>query len=130
MVEQWAVRMNGTDKPRCGCGCGTELVILSRHRSMGLPRYIHGHHENRLRCGLQDLRNRGYLLVSEVAKQLGVSATTLRRMEAEGVIPKGKRIAYARGNEARVYTRAQVKMMESSKVRERWRRAHPGRWAA
>lgn len=29
-VEEWAEQMNRTDKPRCGCGCGTELVILPR----------------------------------------------------------------------------------------------------
>jgi len=129
-VGEWAERMNRTAKPRCGCGCGTELVILPRHRSMGLPRYVHGHHETRLRCGLQGLRDRGYKLVSEVAKQLGVSATTLRRMEGEGVIPKAKRVGYARASEARVYTSAQVKEMVHSKIGERWRRAHPGRWAA
>jgi len=47
-------------------------------------------------------------------------------MESEGAIPKARRVGYARGKEARVYTAAQVKAM--AKARERWRKAHPGRW--
>jgi hypothetical protein len=103
-------------------------MILPRHRSMGLPRYVHGHHSDPLWCGLGKLREQGYKLVGEVATQLGVSATTLRRMEAEGAIPKAKRIAYARGKDARAYTDSQIRAMVRSKVRERWRREHPGRW--
>jgi hypothetical protein len=127
-VEEWVERMNRGEKPHCGCGCGTQLMILPRHRSMGLPRYVHGHHSNPLRCGLDKLREQGYKLVGEVATQLGVSGTTLRRMEAEGIIPKAKRIAYARGKDARAYTYAQVRAMVRSKIRERWRHEHPGRW--
>jgi excisionase family DNA binding protein len=97
---------------------------------MGLPKHLHGHHPNPLRRGFDALRKKGYRLVGEVAKLLGVSENTVRRMEAEGVIPKAKRIVYARGSEARVYTEAQVDAIARSKVRERWRRAHPGRWTA
>lgn len=100
--------------------------MLPRHRSMGVPRYVHGHHPNPLRRSFENLRRRGYRLVSDVAKTLGVSATTLRRMEAEGVIPQAKRVSYARRKEARVYTAAQLKKM--AKARDRWRKAHPGRW--
>jgi len=50
-------------------------------------------------------------------------------MEAEGAIPKAKRITYARGKEARVYTDSQVQAIVRSKPRERWLAKHPGRWA-
>jgi predicted DNA-binding transcriptional regulator AlpA len=129
-VEAWAERMNRSDRHLCQCGCGAALVILPRHRSMGLPRYVHGHHSNPLRSGFDALRKKGYKLVGDVAKLLGVSENTIRRMEEEGAIPKAGRITYARGKEARVYTNSQVKAMARSKVRERWRRAHPGRWAS
>lgn len=128
LVSEWADRMNATPdiRPRCACGCGEALVVLPRHRSMGLPRYVHGHHPNPLRRAFAKLRQRGYRLVSDVAKAIGVSATTLRRMEAAGMIPKAKRVTYARGKDARAYTAAQVNAM--AKARERWRKAHPGRW--
>ena len=43
-----------------------------------------------LRRGFEALREQGYKLVGDVAAELGVSATTLRRMEEEGVIPEAK----------------------------------------
>lgn len=88
-VEAWAERMNRSGRHLCQCGCGAALVILPRHRSMGLPRYVHGHHPNPLRRGFDALRMKGYRLVGEVAKLLGVSENTVRRMEAEDVIPNG-----------------------------------------
>ena len=96
---------------------------------MGLPRYLHGHHPNPLRRGFEELREQGYKLVGEVAAELGVSPTTLRRMEEEGVIPEAKRVRYARGKTVRAYTDSQAKAMVRSKVRERWTAKHPGRWA-
>jgi hypothetical protein len=43
------------------------------------------------------LRQQGYKLVGEVAAKLGGSATTLRRMEEEGVILKAKRVNFGNG---------------------------------
>src|SRR5262245_27791127 len=77
-VEAWAERMNRSGRHLCQCGCGAALVILPRHRSMGLPRYLHGHHPNPLRRGFDALRKKGYRLVGEVAKLLGVSENTVR----------------------------------------------------
>jgi excisionase family DNA binding protein len=116
-VEAWAERMNRSGKYRCRCGCGTELVILPRHRSMGLPRYVHGHHPNPLRRGFDALRRKGYKLVGEVAKLLGVSPTTLRRMEHEGVIPKVKRVEFVRGRSVRVYGAKDVERLAKSRLR-------------
>jgi hypothetical protein len=112
--EAWALRGVA---PICACGCGGKIEIIPVHRTKGLPKYIHGHHPNPLRRGFEALREQGYKLVCDVAAELGVSATTLRRVEVEGVIPTAKRITYARGKEARVYTDSQVKAMVRSKVR-------------
>ena len=68
-------------------------------------------------------------MVGEVAAELGVSATTLRRMEEEGLIPAAKRIRYARGKTVRAYTVEALELIASSKPRERWLAKHPGRWA-
>jgi len=104
-------------------------VILPRHRSMGLPQYLHGHHPNPLRRGFDALREQGYKLVGEVAAELGVSPTTLRRMEAAGVIPEAKRVRYARGKTVRAYTAEELELIAGSKPRERWAARHPGRGA-
>ena len=95
---------------------------------MGLPRYLHGHHPNPLRRGFDALRKKGYRLVGEVAKLLGVSENTVRRMEAEGVIPKARRVEIARGKSARAFTAKEVERIERSRAHERWRARHPGRW--
>jgi hypothetical protein len=128
-VGEWAARMNAAGQmPACACGCGGLITALARHRSMGLPRYLHGHHPNPLRRAYAELRRRGHLLVSDVAKALGVSATTLRRMEEEGVIPRARRLEPLRGKSYRVYTAAEVRKMVKGRVAERWRAKHPGRW--
>ena len=96
---------------------------------MGLPRYLHGHHPNPLRGGFDELREQGYKLAGEVAAELGVSATTLRRMEAEGIISEAWRVKATSGKLVRVYTAEEFALIVSSKPRERWLAKHPGRWA-
>ena len=66
--------------------------------------------------------------MGEVAAQLGVSATTLRRMEAEGVLLRARRFDVARGRSVRVYSAKDVERIARSRLRERWRTKHPGRW--
>lgn len=104
--------------------------MIPVHRTRGMPKYIHGHHPNPLRRGFDALKEQGYKLVGEVAAELGVSATTLRRMEAEGVIPKAKRVDFGRGKSLRVYKAEELERIASSKPRERWGAKHPGRWGA
>jgi excisionase family DNA binding protein len=73
---------------------------------------------------------RCYRLVGEVAKLLGASESTVRRMEAEGVIPKARRVELARGKSVRAFTAKEVEHIARSRARERWRTKHPGRWTA
>src|SRR5258705_1671696 len=82
-VEAWVERMNRSGRYLCQCGCGAALVLLPRHRSMGLPRYLHGHHPNPLRRGFDALRKKGYRLVGELAEPLRRSANTVRRLEPQ-----------------------------------------------
>jgi hypothetical protein len=83
-------------------------------------------HPNPLRRGFDALRQKGYKLVGDVAKLLGVSENTVRRMEAE-VIPKARRVELAQGKSVRAFT-ARVERIARSRARERWRAKHPGRW--
>jgi Mn-dependent DtxR family transcriptional regulator len=81
---------------------------------MGLPRYLHGHHPNPLRRSFDALRKKGYKLVGEVAELLDVSENTVRRMEAEGVIPKARRVELARGKSVRAFTAKEVERIARS----------------
>jgi transposase len=67
-------------------------------------------------------------IVGEVAAQLGVSENTVRRMEAEGVIPKARRVKLARGKSVRAYSAKDIERISRSRPRERCRTKHPGRW--
>ena len=66
--------------------------------------------------------------MGDVAELLGVSENTVRRMEAEGVIPKAKRFDLARGRSVRAYSAKDVERIARSRTRERWRAKYPGRW--
>ena len=123
--DEWADRMNRQNEgPLCMCGCGQRVKARAKHRTVGLPRYVHGHHPNPLRRGYERLRAKGYRMVGEVAATLGVSRTTLRRMEAAGVIPRAKRLTVAGRRDVRVYTAVQVAAIVRS-----WREARTGRRA-
>lgn len=95
---------------------------------------MHGHHSNPLRRGFDALHKKGYKLVGDVAKLvgdvaklLGVSESTVRRMEAEGVIPKARRVELARGKSVRTFTANEVERIARSRARERRRARHTGR---
>jgi len=129
-TEAWIERMKRSGAaPLCACGCGGQVVVRAKHRSMGLPKYLHGHHPNPLRRGFDALRRKGYQLVGDVAAMLRVSENTVRRMEAEGVIPKSKRFEVARGKSVRVYLEVELRRIMRSRATERWRVRHPGRWS-
>lgn len=120
--SEWATRAQPTAPP-CACGCGRLVGLLPQHRSKGVPRYIHGHHPNPIRRAYERLRSRGYRLIADVCSDLGVSQTTLRRLEAEGVLPKSKRIAVLNGRSIRVFTDAQVMRLRAALARRDAERA-------
>ena len=68
--------------------------------------------------------------MGDVAKLLGVSENTIRRMEEEGVIPKARRfgLALGKGKSVRAFTTKEVERILRSRTHERWRARHPGRW--
>ena len=73
---------------RCQCGCGQVIDPQAWHYRRGIPRFTHGHHNRRGHWRVLQLREAGYLTISEVAKALGIGTTTLRRREGT-VYPPG-----------------------------------------
>lgn len=65
---------------RCQCGCGEAIRLRPRHY-WRVPRYVHGHQNRRGHWRVLQLRQAGYLTVSDVARVLGIGVTTLRRWE-------------------------------------------------
>ena len=114
--------------PLCACGCGGHVVIRAKHRSMALPKYLLRPPPEPSPPRLRRAAPEGYKLVGEVAALFGVSATTLRRMEAEGVISKAKRFDLARGKSVRAFTAKEVERISRSRAHDRWRSRYPGRW--
>jgi hypothetical protein len=71
-------------KHRCQCGCGQIIDLQAWHYRRGIPRFVQGHQNLRGHWRVLQLRQAGYLTVSEVAKALGIGTTTLRRREGTG----------------------------------------------
>ena len=105
--EDWALRTDA-QAPTCACGCGTRIVVKPVHRTKGLPKYAHGHHSNPIRRVHQKLRKQGYVLLGEACKQLSISETTFRRLEAAAVIPHARRIEAWSGRSVRVLTERDI----------------------
>ena len=93
-------------RPAYAGGCGQVIDLRARHsRGRGIPRFIHGHHNRRGHWLMLQLRQAGYLTVSDVAKTLGIGTTTLRRREGT-VYPRAARIGGIR-----VYREADVELL-------------------
>jgi hypothetical protein len=115
---RWAARVQ-PQAPLCACGCGLPVLLKARHRTEGPPRYVHGHHPNPIRRAYERLRAKDYRLITDACRELGVSATTLRRLEAEGVLPRATRIELLRGRSVRVFTARDVERARAALERRR-----------
>src|SRR6266849_6471342 len=92
-------------KHRCQCGYGLVIDLQARHYRHGIPRFTHGHHNRRGHWRVLQLREAGYLTVSDVAKALGIGTTSLRRREGT-LYPRAARIGGIR-----VYHEADVELL-------------------
>lgn len=90
---------------RCQCGCGTPIRLEPRHYWRGAPRHVRGHQNRRGNWRVLQLREAGYLTVSDMAKALGIGTTTLRRREGP-IYPRAARIGGIR-----VYNEADVELL-------------------
>jgi hypothetical protein len=91
---------------RCQCGCGEAIELQARHYwERGIPRFIHGHQNRRGHWRVLQLRQVGYLTVSDVARALGIGTTTVRRREGS-VYPRAARIGGMR-----VYREADIERL-------------------
>ena len=98
----WVRRQNDV-APSCACGCGEQIVVRDRHRSMGIPRFVHGH------AFKTDASRRGevpagWLTVGEAAKAWGVGVTSVRRMADAGGV--AVRWVELRGKRSRLVRRS------------------------
>jgi hypothetical protein len=116
--SRWAARVQ-PEAPLCACGCGQPVELKGRHRSAGVPRYAHGHHPNPIRRAYERLRSKGYRLVADTCAEFGISPTTLRRLEADGVLPKTNRLKLFRGRSVRVFTDDEIRRVHKVLAKRR-----------
>ena len=106
--EEWAERENAVGH-LCACGCGGRILVRPdmRAATVGIPKFIHGHHKMNMTAFVETLNADGYLTVSQAAVGLGIGENTLRRAEGKGWIkPEWKPWG---GREAmRVYKKANL----------------------
>jgi DNA-binding transcriptional MerR regulator len=79
-ASEWAAQENAKGHA-CRCGCGGVIKILARHRWHGFPQYLKAHHPMAMTKDVRAIRDDGLLTVTQVARELGIGATTLRRLE-------------------------------------------------
>ena len=73
----------------------------------GLPRYSPGHHPSHIENEIRTLREAGFVLISDVQRELGIGATSVRRLAKKlfgDVLRRGKR-------RMRVFTCEQLEKM-------------------
>jgi hypothetical protein len=109
--SQWAARLQ-RDAPCCACGCGDRIRLRAHHRTHGIPKYIQGHHSTPLRKAYQEFRNKGYVFLGELCRELGISTSAYRRMEAAGKMPKAPRHKGIGGMMVRVFRAEDVARLE------------------
>jgi DNA-binding transcriptional MerR regulator len=112
-ASEWAAAENAKRHP-CQCGCGNVIKVIPQHRARGIPGYLKAHHPMAMAKDVRELRADGLLTVTQVAKELGIGPTTLRRLEGTAY-PKVPRRGY---RDIRAYTSDEVDAIR------RWLKEH------
>jgi len=75
----------------CTCGCGRQLEVKRRHYWRGLPEY-HSHCRHKaMQAKRASVTGEKYINGAQLAKQLGIGASTLSRWVKAGKLPKPKK---------------------------------------
>jgi len=75
----------------CACGCGRRLEVKRRHYWRGLPEY-HAHCRHKaMQAKRASVTGEKYINGAQLAKQLGIGASTLSRWVKAGKVPEPKR---------------------------------------
>jgi hypothetical protein len=84
-VAEWVSQEAG--RHLCGCGCGNAIQIRPIHHWKGIPTFLHGHHVALMRREVGQVRAAGLLTAPEAMRNLGVSQSTLTRLERKLGLP-------------------------------------------
>jgi hypothetical protein len=109
-LSSWVEEENRHGGHVCQCGCRKPIQVLPQHHAKGIPKYLRAHHPMAMTQETRRLREQGLLTSGVVARELGVSFTTLRRLEGklfEPVPREGKR-------GLRVFTPEQVEQIREA----------------
>lgn len=84
--EAWAEGQQGRHLCACGCGQAITVTPIMRAPTKGIPRFIRGHHPMRAAVEVQALGAAGLITLAQVARELGMGASTLSRAVKRGVV--------------------------------------------
>ena len=81
-LSEWVEEENARGH-YCQCGCERKIRVLRWHHAKGIPRFLRAHNPMAMTMETRKFRAEGYLTVADVAQQLGIGKTTLRRLEGK-----------------------------------------------
>ena len=74
----------------CACGCGRRIEVQRRHYWRGVPKYHYACRAKGMQNKRASITGEKYINGAQLAKQLGIGASTLSRWVKAGKLPKPK----------------------------------------
>ena len=89
-VDAWLKEQNAKGLT-CACGCGRRIEVRRQHYWRGVPKYHYACRAHGMQNKRASITGEKYINGAQLAKQLGIGASTLSRWVKAGKLPKPKR---------------------------------------
>jgi len=89
-IDLWLKEQNAKGLT-CACGCGRRIEVRRRHYWRGVPKYHHACRANGMQNKRASVAGDKYINGAQLAKRLGIGASTLSRWVKAGKLPKPER---------------------------------------
>ena len=86
-IDLWLQEENAKGRT-CACGCGRRIEVKRRHYWRGVPKYHYACRANGMQNKRASITGDKYVNGAQLAKQLGIGASTLCRWVKAGKMPK------------------------------------------
>jgi len=89
-VDAWLKEQNAKGLT-CACGCGRRIEVKRRHYWRGVPKYHYACRAHGMQNKRASVTGEKYINGTQLAKLLGIGASTLSRWVKAGKLPKPKK---------------------------------------
>ena len=89
-IDLW-LQEQGRKGLACACGCGQRIEVQRRHYWRGVPKYHYACRAKGMQNKRASITGDGYINGAQLAKRLGIGASTLSRWVRSGKLPKPDR---------------------------------------